>query len=241
MKRFFGYRSFEPEYETMKVMRGLGIDTVTIMVSNNTNFMGEPYTRFQPTWIWEREYDFSLFDRSVQEVIDAVPDVKLNVVMDLNPPRWWLRRGNQNNRFDPFTEVGRVAASDEYREDVADYMQALLKHAVKMFQHRFLSFIVMGGKTTEWFDCSHGTESMPRIMAWKRYCAKHDLQECDIPGWNARYSGVPETHGLLRTPATHHNAIEYWKFNSELSRETVAFFRKKAREALPREIGARRK
>ena len=42
--RYFGYRSFEPEYETMKEMRKRGIDTVTIMVSNNTNFMGAPYT-----------------------------------------------------------------------------------------------------------------------------------------------------------------------------------------------------
>ncbi len=237
MKRFFGYRSFEPEYKTMAAMRELGIDTVTIMVSNSTNFMGEPYTRFQPTWVWEREYDFRLFDRSVREVIDAVPDVKLNVVLDLNPPRWWLRRGDSNERFDPFSEFGRVAASAEYREDVTDYLQALLKHAVAAFPGRFLNFIIMGGKTTEWFDCSFGTESPPRIRAWNRYCAAHGLSERDIPGWRARYSGVPESHGLLRTPATHADALAYWKFNSEMSAETVGIFLKKAREVLPAEIG----
>jgi hypothetical protein len=63
MKRYFGYRSFESEYETMKRMRSAGIKTFTFMVSNNTNFMGEPYTRYQLTWVWEREYDFSLYDK----------------------------------------------------------------------------------------------------------------------------------------------------------------------------------
>ena len=94
MKRecFFGYRSFEPEYDTMKEMRKRGVDNVTIMVSNNTNFMGSPYTRYQPTWIWNREYDFSLFDKNMKDVTDAVPDVKLNVVLDLNPPSWWKPR-----------------------------------------------------------------------------------------------------------------------------------------------------
>ena len=29
VNRYFGYRSFEPEYETMKEMRKRGIDTVT--------------------------------------------------------------------------------------------------------------------------------------------------------------------------------------------------------------------
>ncbi|MBP5638088.1 MAG: hypothetical protein J6X55_01315, partial [Victivallales bacterium] len=109
--RFFGYRSFEPEYETMKIMSGLGINEITLMVSNSTNFMGEPYTRFQPTWIWEREYDFTLFDKMVNETLEAVPDAKLNIVLDLNPPAWWQRRGNYSERHDPFREFGRVAAN----------------------------------------------------------------------------------------------------------------------------------
>ncbi len=104
--RYVGYRSFEPEYETMKELRKRGIDTVTIMVSNNTNFMGSPYTRYQPTWIWNREYDFTLFDQNIKDVTEAVPDVKLNVVLDLNPPSWWMPRLAGR---DAFNEFGRLA------------------------------------------------------------------------------------------------------------------------------------
>ncbi|MDD3585954.1 MAG: hypothetical protein PHQ75_02115 [Thermoguttaceae bacterium] len=234
-RSFYGYRSFEPEYETMKIMRNLGIDTVTIMVSNNTNFMGEPYTKYQPTWIWEREYDFSLFDKNVQETIAAVSDVKLNVVVDMNPPGWWVKR--RRERFDPFIEFGRVAANEDYREDVSDYLRALLRHAVKAFPGRFANFFIMGGYTTEWFDLSHGVESGSRIKAWNKWCAAHGLPKCDIPSWSTRYSGVPESHGLLRTVSTHAIALNYWKFNSTLSAETVGTFLKEARKVLPKEIG----
>jgi len=85
-RRFFAYRSFEPEYDTMRRMRALGIDTFTFMVSNATNFMGMPYTRYQPTWIWERTYDFALFDQNVRELLAAVPDAKLICKIDVNPP-----------------------------------------------------------------------------------------------------------------------------------------------------------
>jgi len=40
--RYFGYRSFNLEPETMKKIRKIGVDTFTFMVSNNNNFMGEP-------------------------------------------------------------------------------------------------------------------------------------------------------------------------------------------------------
>ena len=236
MKRecFFGYRSFEPEYDTMKEMRKRGVDNVTIMVSNYTNFMGSPYTRYQPTWIWNREYDFSLFDKNMKDVTDAVPDVKLNVVLDLNPPSWWKPRLAGR---DVYNEFGRLAPHKDYREDVCHYLRALLNHAVTNYPGRFGYFFVMGGFTTEWIDCSRGAESMARIEAWDKWRKKHGLELCDIPGYRARYSGVPESDGLLRTPEKHQLALEYLKFNNETSLETVALFCRTARECLPPEIG----
>ena len=236
MFHFFGYRSFEPEYETMKKMRELGIRTISFMVSNNTNFMGEPYTRYQPTWVWEREYDFTKFDRNVRDILAAVPDAGLIMVLDLNPPAWWLRRG-VGRRFDPFTEFGRVAALEEYRADVADYLQALLRHAVETFPGRLEAVAVMGGMTTEWFDCSHGTESPSRIEAWRKWRKEHGRPVISVPSHEERYSGVPASGGLLRTPATHADVLDYWKFNSAVSADTVSIFLRKAREVLPPEIG----
>jgi hypothetical protein len=85
-RRFFAYRSFEPEYDTMRRMRALGIDTFTFMVSNATNFMGMPYTRYQPTWIWERTYDFALFDQNVRELLAGVPECEVSSARSMSIP-----------------------------------------------------------------------------------------------------------------------------------------------------------
>ena len=238
MFHIFGYRSFEPEFATMKKMRELGIRTFTFMVSNNTNFMGSPYTRYQPTWVWEREYDFTKFDRNVNDLLDAVPDAGLILFLDLNPPQWWVRRGQiDGTRCDPFGEFGRIAASDVYRADTADYLQSILRHAVAAFPGRFRAVAVGGGATTEWIDRSHGVESPHRIAAWRRWREARDLPPIPIPPYEERYSGVPASGGLLRTPETHADAIDYWKCNSDMSAETVTFFLEKAREVLPADIG----
>jgi len=36
-QRYFAYRSFCPEYETMKKFRGIGVNTFNFMVSNRIN------------------------------------------------------------------------------------------------------------------------------------------------------------------------------------------------------------
>lgn len=235
-RRYFGYRSFEPEYETMRQMRSIGIKTFTFMVSNNTNFMGAPYTKYQPTWIWEREYDFSLFDKNIADLIHAVgSDANLICFVDLNPPAWWLRRGP--NRFDTFTEFGRVMSLQAWREDVAHYLQALLGHAVEQYPNVIKAFCLGGGKTTEWFDDSKGTESVSRLEAFKKYMTRQNLPvPDDIPGYSLRYSGIDESNRLLRTPEKNASALNYWKFTSAESADTLEFLIKKAREVLPAEI-----
>ena len=234
MKRFFGYRSFEPEFGTMRKMRDIGIDNITVMVSNYCNFMGEPYTRYQPVWVWEGQYDFALLDHNIQDHLDAVPDAKLTCALDLNPPAWWYRRGDFNWRFDPFYEFGRVASSPEYRNDVCDYLEKILKYLVDKFSSNIIAIVLMGGKTTEWFDDSRGAESMPRIEAFNRYMAQKGLMDkVDIPPYFRRYSGAAESGGLLRTPEKHGMELDYWRFNSMQSAETMELFISTARSVLP--------
>ncbi len=65
--------------------------------------LGLPFTKYQPTWVWEREYDFTLFDKNVSEILNAVPDARLICFMELNPPPWWVRKGGMGERFDSFS------------------------------------------------------------------------------------------------------------------------------------------
>ena len=49
-ERFFAYRSFFAEFEAMKNFGGVGVNTITIMPSNTTNSLGEPYCQYPVFW-----------------------------------------------------------------------------------------------------------------------------------------------------------------------------------------------
>ena len=133
-RRYFAYRTFMPEYETMKKFREAGVDTFTFIVSNNMTYLGTYYNKYQPTWIWEREYDFTLFDENVNDIVDAVSDANLICLVDITQPAWWVRKGAfMGKRYDSYNDLGRIALSTAWREDTAHYLQALLQHAETKF------------------------------------------------------------------------------------------------------------
>ena len=86
--QYFAYRSFWPELETMKKFRECGVDTFMFMVSNTTNSLGLPYTKYPPVWKWNNKYDLDVFDRQIGDILEAIPDAKLMCMVDLNTPQW---------------------------------------------------------------------------------------------------------------------------------------------------------
>ena len=111
-KQYFAYRSFWPEIETMKKFRACGVDTFMFMVSNVTNSIGTPYTKYPPVWKWNNIYDLDAFDRQIGDILEAIPDAKLMCMIDLNTPQWWTRYlGAFGVKYDSFYELGKIAAS----------------------------------------------------------------------------------------------------------------------------------
>lgn len=258
--QYFGYRSFMPEWETMKKFRAMGVDTFTMMFSNGLNLLGNPYTKYQPLWIWERKYDFSLADQQINDLLAAVPDAKILCYIDLNPPMWWVRRDGQvGKKFDSFMEAGKIIQSDLWREDVAHYFQALLSHLEKNFSEHVVGYIYSAGGTTEWFDRSLGAESIYRLQGFQKWRKEHGKTVPDnIPSFGLRYRGSHETDkldeiyadydadkeydgafvptGLLRSPEKDELALDYWHYNNEIIADTVLYMAKKAREIIRPEV-----
>jgi len=257
-KQFFGYRSFMPEFEVMKKFRAMGIDTFTLMFSNGLNSVGSPYTKYQPIWVWEKEYDMAMVDKQFQDLFAAVPDAKVICYIDLNPPTWWAKRGySRRDRHESYTDSGMAYGSNVWREDVAHYFQALLKHLNEKYGDRIEAYLYAAGPTTEWFDRSLGTESNSRIAGWRKWnFLRGKPIPDDIPPFVKRYAGdadvIPSKtpnklifdadkgvfaykvgDGLIRTPEKSAESLDYWHFTNEEVADTVLYMAKKAREVLP--------
>jgi hypothetical protein len=266
--RYFAYRSFWPEIETMKKFRDCGVDTFMFMVSNVNNSLGTPYTKYPPVWKWNGVYDLEPFDQQVGDILKAIPDAKLMCMVDLNTPQWWTRYlGAFGVRYDTFYELGKISPSPTWRNDVSDYLQLVLEHAEKNYSSHMVSYLLGCGGATEWHDRSRGEESVYRLAAWQEWQRAHGMTPDDIPGRIERdtgsydfsndykptgsyYNGIdptgcydklfPQGVGLLRTPEKNRAAIDYWRFCNEFNADTVEFLLGKARKKIrpEAELGA---
>ncbi len=259
-KLYFAYRSFWPEIETMKKFRECGIDTFTFMVSNVTNSLGLPYTKYPPVWKWNGKYDLDAFDRQIGDILNAIPDARLMCLIDLNTPQWWTRYlGAFGVRYDSFYDLGKISASSTWRRDTTEYMQILLRHAEKNYADNLVAYMLGCGAATEWHDRSRGEESVYRLTAYRQWQVEHGMKPTDIPPRLARDAGsydfdrsffeplsyfngidptgcydklFPEGFGLMRTTEKNREAIDYWRFCNEYNADTAGFFLRKAREAV---------
>ncbi len=255
---YFGYRSFLPEFETMKRFRALGVDTFTLMISNGYALNGKPYTKYQPVWLGDRNYDFDILDKMFQDFIATVDDGKIILYIDLNSPPWIIRRYGFNTQSD----LGKYCSSASWREMTATYFQDLLTHIESRYSDRVMAYIYTGGGSTEWFDHSLGEESRYRWYAyrnWLRQKGRPDpvalptrpvrekasrefryVEEIrarfNRTTSSARYpdpANIPDiVSGLFRTPEEDREALDFYRFISSESADTIIYFAKKAREVI---------
>ena len=77
-RHYFAYRSFNPEFETMKRFVDIGLDTICFFPGHSNNSLGLPYSKYPPTWYWYGKYNFDSLDRNIitgsSREIDTVND-----------------------------------------------------------------------------------------------------------------------------------------------------------------------
>lgn len=262
-KQYFAYRSFWPELETMKKFREIvGVDTFNVMISNTANSLGFPYTKYPPVWKWNGVYDLEAFDRQLDDILRVIPDAKFLCMLDLNTPHWWTRYlGAFGVRYDSYYDLGKISPAKIWRQDTAEYMQTVMRHAQERYGDRIEAYHLGAGGATEWHDRSRAEESVYRLAAYRQWQKEKGLPPGDIPGRMKRDSGsydfctdykdlhsyyngndptggvytelFPEGYGLFRSPEKDGEVINYLRFCNEFNADTVAYFLKKAREVIP--------
>lgn len=261
---YFAYRSFWPELETMKKFRECGVDTFMFMVSNITNSLGLPYTKYPPVWKWNNVYDLDAFDQQIGDILKAIPDAKLMCMVDLNTPQWWTRYlGAFGVKYDSYYGLGQISSSQTWQRDTSDYLQTVLRHAEKNYSNHLVAYMLGCGGATEWHDRSRGEESVYRLAAYRQWQSEHGKSLTDIPPRMIRDSGAydfdqtyieplsyyngidptgcydklfPDGFGLMRTPEKNQEAMDYWRFCNESNADTAKVFLGKAREIIRPDI-----
>ncbi len=239
-KPYFAYRSFRKELETRKKFSELGVRQFCVFPANTVNALGQPYSEYDPVWLWDRVYNFDSLDRQLNDILAFCPDAEFLLMVDLNSPPWLVRKLQcRQKACDSFADVAGCVACDFWKTTTLEYMKAVLGHVQEKYAAHIRCFILACGATDEWMDYSMGQESEDKLSLYRIYCREHQLPEPEgIPDVSRRYHS-PHLNGCLRDPGQDGDALNYWKFHSDLVASGICDFASEARGFLreDQEIG----
>ncbi len=235
--RWFGYRTsyYRFDAETMKRFGEAGVEIVNFHPFNVLSALGVPYSPYPPIWVGPGRYDFDSLDRHIADILTANPKAKLVCKIDLNTPAWWPRwLGKGKIRDDSFTKLGKIAASEEWRQETKEYLQAFLRHTESKHRDVIVGYMLACGATNEWQDHSQGEESAARRAAWRKWMIDRGHPDpVDIPPASVREH---VSHGIFRDPQTDSLAINYWRFSHWLIGDTILYFAAAAQEIIQHRV-----
>lgn len=230
--RWFGFNTYAPNAETLRHFAQAGVNTIVCFPSNVLGMTGVPYNNaYPPIWLGPGKYDFECLDRQVADKLAVNPKAKFIFFLDLNTPTWWCRLQKSPDSFD---ELGRVAASDVWRRDTREYLQAVLRHLESKHRDVIIAYFLACGSTIEWLDRSWGEESRPRREAWRRWMIQRGQPDpIDIPPASVRDH---VSHGPFRDPVDDALGVSYWKFSHALIADTILYFAAATQEAIKHRV-----
>ncbi len=226
-RKFFAYRSFWPELETVRRFGEAGVNTIAVFPSNSANSLGEPYSKYPPNRLWFDRYDFKPVRRQFDDLLSANPDAEFLVMLDLNSPLWLARQLNGDNA-DSFTNLSEAITHPRWLRSTADYLDKLAAFLDENYGERIRAFILACGTTDEWMDYSDGGAGRHKSARYIRWCRERNFPvPADVPGRSVRSRAGFD--GTLRDPAADAEALRYWRFTGELISETIQSFARQLR------------
>ena len=225
---FIAYRSFHTPLDTIEQFNNEGYNTVCVFPAHTVNSIGTPYSQYPPTWLWYDKFDFTPFDRMVEDVLSVMPEAKILLMVDLNAPAW-LEHNNQKSCSDSFLNLGKAVQNPIWVEATETYLKNFVEYANKKYGERIAAYVLACGATDEWYDYSNGSESSERRAAWRSYQLSHGRPDpIDIPPESVREHVTHDN--FLRDPKTDGLALQYWHFCNESIADTIMRFAQDTRE-----------
>ena len=233
-KLWVTYRSFNKEPERTRQFAEMGITNRCFFASNTINLLGNPYCEYPPIWKGFKEYDWSALDAQVNDLLNASPDSRFMVLIDLNTPYW------ATHKFwvDSFTEITHAGTMSKWRERTKEWMLDFIAYSEKRWGDKIGCYILSGGCTSEWYEEDRGRTSNAKTKGWNDWCKANHLSLGETPPSPAALARA-ELENLVYDPASEPEKTAYWKFHNSIPADAILFFAEAARKAIPKqkEIG----
>ena len=202
-------------------------------------------------WTGYGKYDFSALDNVVYETLQGAPTAKLMLMMDADPPQWWLNDNPSAYAKDSKGQnVGISYASEKWREDVGVFYRAMLEHVLKQpYASHIFAAKISAGTTYEWQyygvtlnQCADfGTDALKAFRVWlkKKYGTVALLQKAwnnysvtfetaTVPTYEQRKASTYQT---LLDGKAQRNVIDFHTFQCDMVTDSILYLSQIVKEA----------
>ena len=213
------------EFEVFSFMHSCGIDTIKLILSNTFSRMGIPYSPYPPIWPKAGEYDFTVVDRQINDILQYNPAARFIAMIDLNSPPWLAKALGK----DSFLELGECFLDSEWLRQVSDYQDALTAYLEKNYADSVDAYYVACGRTQEWFDLQMFSPTPLRTANYRKWCTEHGKVPLALPqeGEYDRYKDA------LALPE---HLVQWKEYGNSLTAECAAYFFKRIRSKVRSEV-----
>lgn len=219
------FKSFRPTERNISDFYKAGVRLFSILSSGMICMLGVEYSLFGESWVGDHEYDFDVIDRQIDLFMENAPDGYFALMLQLDTRPWYLEKHPELAYT--FTHLSQTIADETWRNDAADYLQAVLRHVEEKYGDRMYGYFLMCGFTTEWFSqYDKEVRSDSKEAAYRIYCKDDSVS---IPP--VEWLEIPGDRAFM--PPEHMNEVaRYRKFNAELIADSLLWFASKAQEVL---------
>jgi hypothetical protein len=218
---YMAFRSFRHEERFNRQFADAGVRLVFIYPANTICSLDIPYTQYPSNWIGPGRYNFDSVDQQINDILAWNPGAKIMCMIDLNTPPWWIE---SHDGADSFRTFGHVAAREDYRRDVKEYLRSFLQHTETHHKDKIACYSLSGGMTCEWQDLSRGTPSPSKQAAFAQWLGKPDAT---IPEGRMKASRSP-----FYDPVADADSIAYWRFSASLVADRILEFAAEAQNTI---------
>jgi hypothetical protein len=227
---YYAYRSFWPELEMTGTFKKMGVNTRCFFASNTINSIGFEYCKYPLIWLGRKKYDFSAYDKQVDDLLSANPEAKFLCMIDLNTPYWLTRKF----AYDSFDAISHAASDKEWISITTEWMLDFIDYSEKKYGDRISAYILSGGGTSEWYEYDRGRSSRVKNNAWREWSKKKGYKLYnDVPAEGVL--NIASHENIIYDPVTESEKIHYWQFHNEVISDAILHFTKIARNAISKD------
>ncbi len=219
------FKSFRPTAKNISDFASAGVKLFSILSSGLTSMLQVPYSLYGESWIGPHQFDFSVIDKQIELFRQNAPGCYFALMVQLDTRPWWLEAHPEC--ANTFTHLSQTAANMQWRQEAAEYLQAVLTHVEEKYGDIFYGYFMLCGFTTEWF--SHFDEEAPSALKEEAFKGYMGDRGAEIPSKEELDGAAGRA---FAAESCRQNVTDYRRFHAELIAESVLYFAARAQEIL---------